>query len=92
MARGARHFAFLSRSGTDKPEASQLVKSLRKEGASVTVYRADAADEEEILKAIAQENSERPIRGVVHAAMVLNVRSSTCITSQLLTGNLGLPF
>lgn len=73
MARGARHFAFISRSGIDKPEAAQLVKSLRREGASITVYRADAANEEEVLKAIAQESFERPIRGVVHAAMVLNV-------------------
>ncbi|PQE24865.1 polyketide synthase protein [Rutstroemia sp. NJR-2017a BVV2] len=72
MARGARHFAFLSRSAMDKPEAAQLVKSLRKEGASVNVYRADATNKKEVLKAIAEESSERPIRGVVHAAMVLN--------------------
>ena len=84
MARGARHFAFISRSGIDKPEAAQLVNSLIKEGASVSVYRADAANEEEVLKAITQESSNRPIRGVVHAAMVLNVSSSTPIMSFIL--------
>ncbi|TGO73554.1 hypothetical protein BELL_0351g00040 [Botrytis elliptica] len=72
MRRGARHFAFVSRSGLDKLEAAQLVKSLRKEGASVNVYRADAANEKDLSSVIAQESSERPIRGVVHAAMVLN--------------------
>ncbi|KAF7906145.1 hypothetical protein EAF00_000424 [Botryotinia globosa] len=72
LRRGFRHFAFVSRSGLDKLEAAQLVKSLRKEGASVNVYRADAANEEDLSSVIAQESSERPIRGVVHAAMVLN--------------------
>ncbi|KAF7892692.1 uncharacterized protein EAF02_000230 [Botrytis sinoallii] len=69
MRRGVRHFAFVSRSGLDKLEAAQLVKSLRKEGASVNVYRADAANEKDLSSVIAQESSERPIRGVVHAAM-----------------------
>ncbi|TGO09602.1 hypothetical protein BTUL_0160g00190 [Botrytis tulipae] len=69
MRRGVRHFAFVSRSGLDKLEAAQLVKSLRKEGASFNVYRADAANEEDLSSVIAQESSERPIRGVVHAAM-----------------------
>lgn len=84
MRRGVRHFAFVSRSGLDKLEATQLVKSSRKEGASVNVYRADAANEEDLSSVIAQESSERPIRGVVHAAMVLNAGTLTFCDESIL--------
>ncbi|KAI1826375.1 hypothetical protein F4861DRAFT_537222 [Xylaria intraflava] len=68
---GARHFAFISRSGIDKPEAVRLVKDIQRSGASTQVLRADASDEEAITRIVASLQSERPIRGVVHAAMVL---------------------
>ncbi|KAK7756196.1 Type I Iterative PKS [Diatrype stigma] len=72
MERGARHFAFISRSGADKPEAARIVAAIeRSEGASAKVYRADAADEEAVQQIVLSLQEERPIRGVVHAAMVL---------------------
>lgn len=69
--RGARHFAFLSRSGTDKPEAAHVVRSLEAAGAEVTVFRADATDQSDVDAAIRKISLVRPIKGVVHAAMVL---------------------
>ncbi|KAI3325985.1 putative polyketide synthase [Xylariaceae sp. AK1471] len=71
MELGARHFTFISRTGADKPEAARVIRAIHKAGASARVFRADASDEEVVRKVAAQANAERPIRGVVHAAMVL---------------------
>ncbi|KAI1437789.1 hypothetical protein GGR50DRAFT_691814 [Xylaria sp. CBS 124048] len=69
---GARHFAFISRSGADKPEAARVVANIQKvPGTSTRVYRADASDESAVRCIIYSLQAERPIRGVVHAAMVL---------------------
>ncbi|KAL4942551.1 hypothetical protein BDV06DRAFT_235394 [Aspergillus oleicola] len=71
MDRGARHFAFISRSGADKPEAAALVHSIQQAGAAADVYRADASKEHDVESVIRAVTAKRPIRGVVHAAMVL---------------------
>ncbi|KAI1188567.1 hypothetical protein F5B17DRAFT_262823 [Nemania serpens] len=71
MECGARHFAFVSRSGIDKPEAARLVVDIQRSGASTQVLRADAADEGAVAEIVASLQAERPIRGVVHAAMIL---------------------
>ncbi|GAW17215.1 hypothetical protein ANO14919_066680 [Xylariales sp. No.14919] len=68
---GARHFAFISRSGIDKPEAARLVADIQLSGASTQVLRADASDEEDVARIVASLQAQRPIHGVVHAAMVL---------------------
>ena len=73
MEKGCTNFAFISRSGADKPEAAKVVESLKEEGASAQVFRADAGNEEEVAKVIAEVSATHPIRGVVHAAMVLQV-------------------
>ncbi|MCJ1356960.1 MAG: hypothetical protein MMC33_006956 [Icmadophila ericetorum] len=69
--RGAKHFAFISRSGADKPEATRLVESLHRSGASTQVFRADASDEEAVRRIVLKLNAEGPVRGAVHAATVL---------------------
>lgn len=69
MERGAQSFTFISRSGDDQPEAARVVATIRKAGLDAQVYRADVANESEVIKVI--ESIKRPIRGVVHAAMVL---------------------
>ncbi|KAF4176549.1 hypothetical protein CNMCM8927_000723 [Aspergillus lentulus] len=71
MERGARHFAFVSRTGADKPEAAHVVDLLISAGASVRVFRADAASESDMVRVVQEVKAQRPIRGVVHAAMVL---------------------
>jgi hypothetical protein len=77
LERGCRNFVFLSRSGADKPEAAEVVSSLREAGASVQVFRADAGDEKAVAKVVSSVSSKTPIRGVVHAAMVLQVSYSS---------------
>ncbi|KAJ8125169.1 hypothetical protein O1611_g8471 [Lasiodiplodia mahajangana] len=71
MECGAKHFAFISRSGIDKPEAARLVADIESLGASTQVLRADAADKDAVAKIVASLQATRPVRGVVHAAMVL---------------------
>ena len=76
MERGCRNFAFISRSGAEKPEAGQVVETLVNAGASVRVFKADASNEREVADIVAELSSSQTIRGVVHAAMVLQVRSA----------------
>lgn len=71
MELGARNFAFISRSGADKPEAATVVESIIQAGATAQVFRADASDEAAVRGVVTQVAAERPLRGIVHAAMVL---------------------
>jgi NADPH:quinone reductase-like Zn-dependent oxidoreductase len=73
MERGARTFCFLSRRGADAPRAARLVKDLELAGASVNVVRGDVSVREDVERAVATIPSDRPLRGVIQAAMVLRV-------------------
>ncbi|KAI1742845.1 hypothetical protein F4680DRAFT_27616 [Xylaria scruposa] len=83
MGCGAKHFAFISRSGADKPEAARLIADIELSGASTQVLRADAADEEAVAKIVTSLQAIRPVRGVVHAAMVLKDGMFEQMTHQL---------
>ncbi|MCC3774688.1 SDR family NAD(P)-dependent oxidoreductase, partial [Streptomyces sp. UNOB3_S3] len=70
--RGARHLALVSRRGPATPGAEDLVADLARRGATVTVHAADVADPAAmtaVLDGIAVTG--RPLRGVVHSAMVV---------------------
>ncbi|KAI4268067.1 MAG: hypothetical protein LQ337_008059 [Flavoplaca oasis] len=71
MDRGARRFAFLSRSGTDSTQAAILVEDIEKAGATVQVIRGDATSKVDVDRALKSIPADYPIRGVVNAAMVL---------------------
>ena len=71
--RGARHFAFLSRSGADAKSAAKLVRDIEALGAEVSVVRGDVAKAADVERAVQSVPSQYPIAGVVHAAMVLRV-------------------
>ena len=73
MDRGAKHFTFMGRSGTDSEQSAILVEDMRKAGASVRVVRGDVTVRAEVDEALKGISPERPLRGVVHAAMVLRV-------------------
>nr|POE93173.1 highly reducing polyketide synthase curs1 [Quercus suber] len=69
--RGCRNFAFISRSGITKPEAADVVRTLEKSGAKADVFCADASDEKAVADIVSALSTRGPIKGVVHAAMVL---------------------
>ena len=73
MARGARHFVFLGRSGCDKPSAQQLVSRLQKAGAGVDIVRDDVAKSADVTAAVsACLATGRRIEEVVQTAMGLH--------------------
>ncbi|KAL8898088.1 MAG: hypothetical protein Q9192_002255 [Flavoplaca navasiana] len=66
--RGAKHFAFISRSGAAKPEAAELIERLKNSGATTQVYSADASDQDAVRRVVLDLQARGKIRGVVHAA------------------------
>ncbi|PYH68297.1 polyketide synthase [Aspergillus vadensis CBS 113365] len=70
MSCGARRFIFLSRSGTDKPEAKDLADDLQEQGAHIIVIRGNVCHYEDVERVV--EVADRPIGGVIQASMALN--------------------
>lgn len=72
---GARHLAFISRSGNARAEAKTLLKKLQASGVTCNVYAADVADQTKLQEALNDiTHSMPPIRGVIQGAMVLDDR------------------
>ncbi|KAI1365305.1 polyketide synthase [Xylaria arbuscula] len=69
VRRGARKLAFLSRSGADKPEAKATVSWLEERDIKVEVHRGDVSKLADVERCV--ENIGRSLRGIFHAAMVL---------------------
>ena len=73
VARGARHLALLSRSGAGSDEAQAGIAVMRATGASVRAFAADVTRAEDLAQVLGEiRTSMPPLRGVVHAAMVLD--------------------
>jgi len=72
VRRGARHLLLVGRHDPS-PDAGDAIKRLQGAGASVVVRRADVAHEEQVARVLAEiEISMPPLRGLVHAAGVLD--------------------
>jgi phthiocerol/phenolphthiocerol synthesis type-I polyketide synthase C len=75
VKKGARHVALLGRRGAATPEASDGIAEMTAAGAKISVFAADVTDESRMAEVIAEIKRDLPpIRGVVHAAMVLDDR------------------
>jgi acyl transferase domain-containing protein/acyl carrier protein len=73
VAHGARHLVLMGRGGTGSPEAREAVETLRRDGAEVVVATGDVANPEHVARVVADiDGSMPPLRGVIHAAMVLD--------------------
>ena len=73
MAKGARYVALLGRRGMDTPGASQLVADMRAAGVTAEVIAADVTDRDSLAGAMKRIGQDLPpLKGVVHAAMVLD--------------------
>jgi myxalamid-type polyketide synthase MxaE and MxaD len=72
VARGARHVALLSRRAPDGEQAARL-DALAAAGAVVRAHRCDVTDEAAVAEALrAIEADGPPVRGVLHAAAVID--------------------
>jgi NAD(P)-dependent dehydrogenase (short-subunit alcohol dehydrogenase family)/acyl carrier protein len=72
VEKGARHLVLMGRRGAS-PAAASAIRVMEERGASITVARADVAREADLAAVLAEvETSAQPLRGVVHAAGVLD--------------------
>ncbi|MFE0907095.1 type I polyketide synthase [Streptomyces rochei] len=71
-AHGVRHLLLVSRRGTAAPGADDLRSRLTGLGADVRVAACDAADPDALAALLARVPDAHPLRGVVHAAGVLD--------------------
>ena len=72
--RDARHLALVSRSGHLSDAVAEQVEALRGKGVSVEVAAVDVTDAGALDRFIDQLGRGRPIKGIVHAAMILDDR------------------
>ncbi|WP_078887602.1 type I polyketide synthase [Streptomyces sp. NRRL S-118] len=77
---GVRDLVLTSRRGMETPGAQALVEELSELGATATVVACDAADRDDVAAVMALFGDERPLRGVVHAAGVLDDGALTALT------------
>ncbi|MDQ3928332.1 MAG: SDR family NAD(P)-dependent oxidoreductase, partial [Chloroflexota bacterium] len=71
VERGARHLILMGRRSPDE-DARVQVRNLEEMGAKVIVMKVDVADREQLSKALATLDARYPLRGVIHAAGVLD--------------------
>jgi acyl transferase domain-containing protein/acyl carrier protein len=69
---GARHLVLMGRRGAASPAAKQAVAALREAGATIVVAKADVSQAEQVAEVLANIPPETPLRGIIHAAMVLD--------------------
>jgi short-subunit dehydrogenase len=69
--RGARHIVLAGRSGPS-PEAQSALDALATRGVEAVAIRADVTDRDAVARAIAAAQAVAPLRGIIHAAMVLD--------------------
>ena len=69
---GVAHVVLISRSGADAEGVSELAGRLEEAGAQVSVVACDVADRDAVAALIAQLPAQYPLKGVFHAAGVLD--------------------
>ncbi len=73
VERGARHLVLMSRSGAPSVENRPAFDALRESAADVVVFKGDVGDEDDVRRMLGEiRENLPPLRGVVHAAMVLD--------------------
>jgi len=72
--RNARHIALISRSGQLSDAVAAQVEALRENGVTVEVAAVDVTDAGALDRFVDHLGRDRPIKGIVHAAMVLDDR------------------
>ena len=72
VEKGARHLVLLSRSGASSA-GEEVAADLAAKGATVTTIQADVSNESDLARALSEiRNTMPPLRGVIHAAGVLD--------------------
>ncbi|MFZ5784091.1 MAG: type I polyketide synthase [Pseudomonadota bacterium] len=69
--RGARRLVLASRTGRPQPDAEARIERLRGQGIEIAIAPADVADPGQVHALMARAATLGPVKGIVHAAMVL---------------------
>ncbi|KAH7378435.1 hypothetical protein DE146DRAFT_749699 [Phaeosphaeria sp. MPI-PUGE-AT-0046c] len=69
VERGAKRIVFLSRSAGKDPKMQTFLHELAVQGCNATTFAADVCNYDDVLKAV--NSIEKPIGGILHAAMAL---------------------
>ncbi|MEV5655546.1 SDR family NAD(P)-dependent oxidoreductase [Streptomyces sp. NPDC052291] len=85
-AHGVRHLLLAGRRGAQAPGAEELRAALAESGASVSFAACDVADREAVAALLAGVDPAHPLRGVVHAAGVLDDAMVISLTADRLRG------
>ncbi len=72
--RGAQHLVLVSRSGQMSPDSLAKIEALRGAGVSVETAAVDATDAVALERLLRRAAARHPLKGIVHAAMVLDDR------------------
>lgn len=70
---GAKSLAYLSRSGNDKEDTQAFVSELESNDVEVLIVRGDVSQLDDVKRVVAA--TPKPIKGVVQAALTLQVMS-----------------
>jgi acyl transferase domain-containing protein/NADPH:quinone reductase-like Zn-dependent oxidoreductase len=84
MERGAKRFAFMSRSGVDNEATATWIRSLEARGAVCQIVKGDASKKGDLAAGLSSIPAAYPVKGVVHAAMVLRVSHSHLTLSHII--------
>ncbi|MET7647666.1 SDR family NAD(P)-dependent oxidoreductase [Streptomyces sp. NPDC005426] len=83
-AHGVRHLLLVGRRGEQAPGAPELRAELAESGASVTLAACDVADRDAMAALLAGMDPAHPLRGIVHAAGVLDDAMVTSLSAERL--------
>ena len=71
VAQGAKHLVLCSRKPPSK-ESQKLIRQMELQGACITCTQGDVANESDVRKMLTHTGSQFPIRGIIHAAGVID--------------------
>ena len=72
-AKGARYVVLVGRRGATSDEAKRAIGRLKKAGVTVKIAQADVSREEDVIRVLDEIRVSMPaLRGIVHAAMVID--------------------
>ena len=72
VERGARHLVLMGRTGASN-EALPMIERMRQTGAEITIAKADVRQPDQLARVLAEiEQTMPPLKGVIHAAGVLD--------------------
>jgi NADPH:quinone reductase-like Zn-dependent oxidoreductase/acyl carrier protein len=84
VAQGARYLILASRRGRPEPEDASIIEQFRQAGVQVMTERLDVTSEPEVAALFSRiEQDMPPLRGIIHAAMVLSDQAALQMDQQL---------